>query len=276
MSDDGKDALVMEDCHISLGNILEMRFEESESPLPAKNCKTFCRDIAKALNYLHTKALLLHGDIKSFNILVKGEFEICKLCDFGVSQPINGEGYLDLVTKPSASYVGNFKSHLTTCFILCTHSAVFMLNILCEPYIGTDLWSAPEVLVPDNEMHISCKADIFAFGMIIYECIALMPPHMANMMGNETIITISDDTPTKTVEKVVTFEPGECITISSDEEEQDEDKGFDIETAIGTRPPLPQAVTLSDDYNTVIELFYLCTNANPEDRPSAKCIQDLF
>lgn len=114
-SDDGKDALVMEDCHISLGNILEMRDEELQAPLPAKNCKTFCRDIAKALEYLHTTALLLHGDMKSFNILVKGDFEICKLCDFGVSQPINDEGYLDLATKPNASYVGNFTRSSTHC-----------------------------------------------------------------------------------------------------------------------------------------------------------------
>lgn len=142
--------------------------------------------------------------------------------------------------------------------------------------IGTDLWSAPEVLIPDNQMHISCKADIFAFGMIIYECIALMPPHMANLR-RDSIISISDDdddrgTPNK--EETKSFRTGECITISSDDE--DEYEGFDIETVIGTRPPLPQAVTLAEDYNTVIELFYMCTNTNPEDRPSAKCIKDLF
>lgn len=105
---DGNDALMLEDCHISLGNILETRMEDELSALPANDIKIVCLDISKALDYLHTSAFLLHGDIKSFNVLIKGDFEICKLCDFGVSQPLNKDGYLDLVKKPSASYVGKY------------------------------------------------------------------------------------------------------------------------------------------------------------------------
>lgn len=58
-------------------------------------------DVCKALDYLHTQALILHGDLKSFNVLIKGDFELCKLCDFGVSVPLNAEGYLDLKNNQS-------------------------------------------------------------------------------------------------------------------------------------------------------------------------------
>lgn len=49
-------------------------------------------DIAGALNYLHTEAFLMHADIKSHNILIKEEFAICKLCDFGVCLPLDKNG----------------------------------------------------------------------------------------------------------------------------------------------------------------------------------------
>lgn len=46
-------------------------------------------------------------------------------------------------------------------------------------YLGTDLWSAPEVHL--DESVISIKADIFSFGLVIYEMIALQPPHTLNL-----------------------------------------------------------------------------------------------
>lgn len=76
----------MEACTISLGDLLEKRFgaDDGPSPLPANQINIMGYDISKALNYLHNTALLLHGDLKSFNILIKGDFAVCKLCDFGV------------------------------------------------------------------------------------------------------------------------------------------------------------------------------------------------
>ena len=43
---------------------------------------------ARALHYLHTEKHIMHEDIKSGNILVVGDFENVKICDFGVTFPI--------------------------------------------------------------------------------------------------------------------------------------------------------------------------------------------
>lgn len=39
--------------------------------------------------YLHNDKKLLHGDIKSSNVVVKGDFEAVKICDVGMSLPLD-------------------------------------------------------------------------------------------------------------------------------------------------------------------------------------------
>lgn len=221
--------LMMEVCDTSLGDILEERLENKFGPLSAGHITLMCANIFKALDYLHSEAHLLHGDIKSFNILIKTDFAQAKLCDFGVSLPLNKLGFVDLVRKPDARY------------------------------IGTTLWSAPEVLINNNEVNISSKADIFSFGLVIYECIALMPPHTWSMSGKE----YDDDN-------------GDEIIDLDGSERTDEDESLDSEALVGTRPPLPEAQELSDEYNVAVELFYVCTNEEPEDRPSAASLSELL
>lgn len=241
-------------------------------------------DVCKALDYLHTKALILHGDLKSFNILIKGDFELCKLCDFGVSSPLNEEGYLDLKNSPNARYT------------------------------GTDLWSAPEVFFGTPE-DISTKTDMFSFGMIIYECVALQAPHIAHVVTDDADdscmsmnSTATEDTeqeddakendqpPSKQPKKLFSDVNESDTSMKSndicpldrtaDSEELsyvsdgtdlvrsnaatigDESKE-NIEAYLGTRPPIPDVYSLPVDYNVVLEIFFLCTNELPENRPSA-------
>lgn len=227
--DDGLDSLALECCTISLGLLLEERLDDGLGALPPDNIKKMMCDISSALDYLHTEAKLLHGDLKSHNVLVKGDFKICKLCDFGVSLPLNDKG------------VVNFKENPTL------------------QYVGTNLWCAPEVIAEEDI--IDDKAEIFSFGLIIYETIALVPPH-----------TLSLDDGEDNESEIDTENDNSIITI-----DDDEDKPGDftrMEMAYGTRPALPQAFELNEDYNIVVELFYLCTNANPENRPSAKVIYE--
>ena len=43
------------------------------------------RSVASALDYLHREKRILHGDMKSGNVLVIGDFKAVKICDFGVA-----------------------------------------------------------------------------------------------------------------------------------------------------------------------------------------------
>lgn len=217
----GRASLAMEMCDTSLGDLLEQRHERTTEgsgsdvgALPALHIRRMCLDVCRALDYLHSSVRLLHADLKSYNVLVKADFAVCKLCDFGVSLPLDEDGFVDVERQPTAQYV------------------------------GTDLWCSPEALLAGNVANVSTKSDVFSFGLVIYECVALVPPHVAG-------IGLDDD---------------------EEEDDSDNDDGDDDEVDLelcGTRPPLPESAELGDEYNVVVELFYVCTNAEPDDRPSA-------
>lgn len=213
------DALALECCKTSLGSLLEDRLDNEESALPANYIIRILNDVASALHYLHTEAMLLHGDVKSHNILVKGDFEICKLCDFGVSLPLDKQGKVNFRENP----------HLE--------------------YVGTDLWCSPEVIAEEDV--IDSKSEIFSLGLVIYETITLRPPHLLE-------ITADDDE-----------ENDECAASGADVGPGNMTR---LGMLYGTRPTLPQAFDLGNEYNIVMELFYLCTNEIPADRPSASII----
>uniref|UniRef100_A0A1B6K9T6 Protein kinase domain-containing protein n=1 Tax=Graphocephala atropunctata TaxID=36148 RepID=A0A1B6K9T6_9HEMI len=107
-TEDGRQVLAMEECSESLGNMIEELAEGGKNRFKPDKILTVIVGVAKALQYLHEEQELLHGDIKSFNVLIKGDFEEIKLCDFGVSIPLQ-----------TASV---------------------------EDYVGTGAWSAPETL----------------------------------------------------------------------------------------------------------------------------------
>ncbi|KAH8304630.1 hypothetical protein KR018_004444 [Drosophila ironensis] len=281
-SSDGTDTLALEMCSTSLGCILEERFDDDLGPLPAKHTLKMIVDVAQGLDFLHNKARLLHGDIKSFNVLVKGDFEICKLCDFGVSLPLDDKGEVNVAKDPA------------------------------QTYVGTRLWSAPEVI--DEANIIDSKADIFSFGLVIYETLALVAPHtleldaaLGEAKGNKKLdytgvseVSCDDsklglnDEAEKSMDQskadASELDVEHDVEHESEEEEEDEASreffdaddtkendvsGFslgDMESAYGTRPPLPVAFKLTDEYNCIVELFFLCTNAHSEDRPDARTI----
>jgi len=148
---DGVHSLVMEDGHTALYDLIDKRNEQDDGPFPASQIETVVRCAASALDYLHTKKCLMHGDIKSGNVLVVGDFETAKLCDFGVTLPVNEEGK---VVDPKAEYV------------------------------GTEAWSAMEVI--NQEEVITTKADIYSCGLLIYEMLALHGPHLDKLGLNDS------------------------------------------------------------------------------------------
>ncbi|XP_045103635.1 lymphokine-activated killer T-cell-originated protein kinase homolog isoform X2 [Portunus trituberculatus] len=213
---DGSPCLAMESGDQSLENLIERRREEAGlDPFPSIQILKVARDMACGLQYLHEKMKLLHGDLKSGNVLIQGDFKAAKLCDFGVSLKLNEKG------------------------------------ALCDPaqyYIGTECWSAPEVF---EEGIITQKTDMFAFGLVLWEMITLRAPHVDKLDSDFSSDELSESD----------------LSDSLQEEE--------YLKALGTRPYLPD-IPLTEDYLQVLEIFYACTETEPDKRPTAAKILHIL
>lgn len=198
----------------SLNDLIEERNKDSGSPFPAAVILRVALHMSRGLKYLHQEKKLLHGDIKSSNVVIKGDFETIKICDVGVSLPLDENM---TVTDPEACY------------------------------IGTEPWKPKEAL--EENGIITDKSDIFAFGLTLWEMMTLCIPHI-NLPDEE-----DDDEDT-------TF----------DESDFDDEAYY---AALGTRPSINME-ELDESYQKLIELFSVCTNEDPKDRPSAAHIVDAL
>lgn len=203
--------LAMEKAEHSLMDLIEERRDNDQGPFLPEQIRCVGSDIAKALNYLHDDRLLMHGDIKSANVLIFENFKLAKLCDFGVTLHLKDK---DGEVKPN-SY-----------------------------YIGTEAWTAPEVIsldVLDEEIVVTSKADIFSYGLTIWEMLSLNLPHY------DLLDTDSTDS---------------CSSF----DEADNDELY--REALGSRPPLPDLPT-EPDYKNVVAVFIATTEEDPSKRPQA-------
>ncbi|XP_072188891.1 lymphokine-activated killer T-cell-originated protein kinase [Excalfactoria chinensis] len=206
-ANDGSMCLVMEfGGEKSLNDLIEERNAARLGPFPASTISKVALSMARGLKYLHNDKKLLHGDIKSSNVVIKGDFEAIKICDVGVSLPLDENL---TVSDPTVHY------------------------------IGTEPWKPKEALSDDGV--ITDKADIFSFGLTLWEMMTLSVPHL-NLDGS-----------------------------TDDEDESFDEDDFDEEAyyaALGTRPALNMD-ELDSSYQQVIELFTICTSEDPKKRPSA-------
>ncbi|XP_049675038.1 lymphokine-activated killer T-cell-originated protein kinase [Accipiter gentilis] len=213
-ANDGSMCLAMEyGGEKSLNDLIEERSAERLGPFPAATIFKVALSMARGLKYLHNDKKLLHGDIKSSNVVVKGDFEAIKICDVGVSLPLDE----NMTVSDPEMY-----------------------------YIGTEPWKPKEALQDDGV--ITDKADIFPFGLTLWEMMTLSVPHL-NL----------DDNP-------------------DDEDESFDEDCFDEEAyyaALGTRPALNME-ELDSSYQHMIDLFSVCTSEDPKKRPSAACIVEAL
>ncbi|XP_066533692.1 lymphokine-activated killer T-cell-originated protein kinase homolog [Hoplias malabaricus] len=214
---DGSKCLAMEyGGEQSLNDLIERRREEGLQAFPVATIEKVALHVARGLQYLHNEKKLLHGDMKSCNIVIKGDFETIKICDVGVSLQLDENMQ---VSDPEACY------------------------------IGTEPWTPKEVL----EQELICdKADIFAYGLTLWEMMTLSVPHLEILDTNDDDDDDDDD--------------------SFNEEDFDEDSYYE---RLGTRPPLDTA-TLGGAYQRMVELFCLCTEMDPCKRPSAAQIVQVL
>lgn len=210
---DGSRCLAMEyGGEQSLNDLIEKRKEEGLGAFAAAHIEKVALHVARGLQYLHNEKKLLHGDMKSCNVVIKGNFETVKICDVGVSLKLDENMR---VSDPEAAY------------------------------IGTEPWKPKEALEDGGE--VTDKADIFAFGLTLWEMMTLAMPHL-DMLDDH------DD--------------------EEDDDDDSEDESFDEEgyyQRLGTRPAL-DGEALGASYRRMVELFYLCTEEDPSRRPSAASI----
>lgn len=144
---EGELCLAMEDCGRSLMDMIEEKsFLDDKFTINATIKVAWC--VSNALKFLHTKHHLLHGDLKSANVLVCGEFEQVKLCDFGVSLRLKDD--LSGLKNPD------------------------------DVYIGSEPWKPKEAF---NSAAITDKSDIYPFGLLLWEMLALDTPHVNLLLG---------------------------------------------------------------------------------------------
>ncbi|XP_026670479.1 lymphokine-activated killer T-cell-originated protein kinase isoform X1 [Ceratina calcarata] len=227
--------LMMEKLDCSLGDIIEEKVEIDDGPFPAKDIMRITYEIVKGLEYLHHTVHILHGDVKSYNVLTSKDYKTVKLCDFGVSLPLTESLELD-----------NTKGNLT--------------------YVGTECWSAPEIIFEDGP--VTNKADIWACGLVVWEMIALSPPHVPDSEEDESY---SEDSLSETQSTKTSNVSMDSMNDSSYLNELESM----INKKCGTRPPLP-AVDLGKEYQKVLEVFLACTTSDYKVRPSAKGLVNFF
>ena len=65
----------MEECTQSLGDLIENYCEMQLGPFTHELIYEVILGVSKALDYLHNECKILHGDLKSHNILIKGRLK---------------------------------------------------------------------------------------------------------------------------------------------------------------------------------------------------------
>jgi tRNA A-37 threonylcarbamoyl transferase component Bud32 len=145
---DGRSFVVME--FLDGESLAELAIREA--PLPIERSLGIARQVASALGAAHAKGIF-HRDVKPENIyLVKrGDADFVKVVDFGISKAVKpggdegGEGYR------------------------LTHTGLLL---------GTPLYMSPEQARGEEDLDHRC--DIWALGVLLYECLTGEVPFRAN------------------------------------------------------------------------------------------------
>jgi eukaryotic-like serine/threonine-protein kinase len=160
---EGKRFLVLE---LVEGETLAQRI--SKGPMPVEEALGICRQIAEGLEAAHEKGVV-HRDLKPANVMIT-EGDKVKILDFGLAKALSDE------TQSVDS------SHSPTLTEAMTRPCVIL---------GTAAYMSPEQAKGKS---VDKRADIWAFGCILYECLTARR-------------TFEGETVTETLAAVLTREP---------------------------------------------------------------------
>jgi eukaryotic-like serine/threonine-protein kinase len=147
-TDDGRSFVVME--FLDGESLAEL--ERREAPLPIERSLRISRQAASALGAAHAKGIF-HRDVKPENLYLirRGEADFVKVVDFGISKAVKPGG-----DEGAEAY-------------RLTHTGLLL---------GTPLYMSPEQARGDEDL--DHRADIWALGVLLYECLTGEVPFRAN------------------------------------------------------------------------------------------------
>jgi tRNA A-37 threonylcarbamoyl transferase component Bud32 len=125
-----------------------------EAPLPVERSLRIVRQVASALGAAHAKGIV-HRDIKPENVYLvrRGDEDFVKVVDFGISKAVKqGQGLGDEGTDYRLTHTGLL--------------------------LGTPLYMSPEQA--RGEEDLDQRVDIWALGVMLYECLTGEVPFRAN------------------------------------------------------------------------------------------------
>jgi serine/threonine-protein kinase len=148
-TDDGRSFVVME--FLDGESLAELTMREA--PLPIERSLRIARQAASALGAAHAKGIF-HRDVKPENIYLvrRGDADFVKVVDFGISKAV----------KPGGGDEGAEGYRLT-------HTGLLL---------GTPLYMSPEQA--RGEEDLDHRVDIWALGVLLYECLTGEVPFRAN------------------------------------------------------------------------------------------------
>ncbi len=127
---------------------------DTKEPLTLRDKLSYARQVCRGLQYAHAN-MIVHRDIKPENIKVLGDGRI-KIMDFGIAKPYSPASVtMDVDTEPVLTQIGM--------------------------RIGTPWYMSPEQVKGDP---VDKRADIFSFGVVLYELLTYKKP----FTGNDTTV----------------------------------------------------------------------------------------
>jgi eukaryotic-like serine/threonine-protein kinase len=147
-TDDGRSFVVME--FLDGESLAQLVIREA--PLPVERSLRIARQVASALGAAHAKGIY-HRDVKPENVYLvrRGDADFVKVVDFGISKAVK-QGTED----PAEQY-------------RLTHTGLLL---------GTPLYMSPEQA--RGEEDLDHRVDIWALGVMLYECLTGEVPFRAN------------------------------------------------------------------------------------------------
>jgi eukaryotic-like serine/threonine-protein kinase len=160
---EGKRFIVME---LVEGESLAQRI--SKGPLPIEEALGICRQIAEGLEAAHEKGVI-HRDLKPANVMIT-EGDKVKILDFGLAKALSGESQ-----SVSASQSPTITEAMTQPGVI----------------LGTAAYMSPEQA---KGKAVDKRADIWAFGCILYECLTGKRPFEGETV-TETLAAVLKNEP---------------------------------------------------------------------------------